>query len=396
MGKNILISGASIAGPALAFWLHKYGFNPTVVERAPAMRDGGYAVDLRGAAVTVAKRMGVLAELREAHTGVRGMSAVDASGRSLAEVRMDELVSSEGDIEIMRGTLGRILYERTSGAEYFFGDSITAVEQDGDGVHVTFEHHAPRRFDLVVGADGLHSNVRRLVFGPESSFRRYLGYHVSIFSTDNFLDLDRWVALYNVPGKLAGSYQARTDPGAKAILGFKSPELRFDHRDPQAQLALLDKAFAGERWIVPRLLEAAQQAPDFYFDSITQIHLGDWARGRVVLLGDAGYCPSPLSGQGSSLAMVGAYLLAGELFAAGGDHHVAFRRYQAEMRNYVALNQKMATDGAKTLIPKTRSGLWLRNQLFRLLPYLPKANTLSKDIRRAANAVDLREYAPAS
>ncbi|MCI2423260.1 FAD-dependent monooxygenase [Saccharopolyspora sp. K220] len=393
MGKNILISGASIAGPALAFWLREYGFNPTVVERAPAMRDGGYAIDLRGAAVTVAERMGVLAEIQEARTGMRGMSAVDAAGRSFADIRMDEFVNDAGDIEIMRGTLGRILYERTDGTEYLFGDSIRAIEQDSDGVHVSFERHAPRKFDLVVGADGLHSNVRQLVFGPESEFRRYLGYHVSIFSTDNFLGLDRWVALYNVPGKLAGSYQARTDPGAKAILGFKSPELRFDHRDPQAQLALLEKAFAGERWIVPRLLEAARQAPDFYFDSITQIHLDDWARGRVVLLGDAGYCPSPLSGQGSSLAMVGAYVLAGELLAAGGDHRTAFRRYAAKMWNYVALNQKMATDGARTLIPKTRGGLWLRNRLFRLMPYLPKAaNTLSKDIHRAANAVDLRDY----
>jgi 2-polyprenyl-6-methoxyphenol hydroxylase-like FAD-dependent oxidoreductase len=394
MGKNILISGASIAGPALAFWLREYGFHPTVVERAPALRDGGYAIDVRGAAVTVAERMGILGDLRAAHTDMRGMTVVDAAGRSLAEVRMDELVSREGDVEIMRGTLSRILHERTDGTEYLFGDSITAIEQDADGVRVTFEHHAPREFDLVVGADGLHSNVRQLAFGPESGFRRYLGHHISIFSTDNFLDLDRWTTIYNAPGRLAGLYQARTDRGAKAILGFKSPELRFDPRDPQGQIALLHKAFPDQRWIVPRLLEAAGQAPDFYFDSIAQIHLENWARGRVVLLGDAGYCPSPLSGQGSSLALVGAYLLAGELFAADGDHRTGFRRYEEGMRNFVTLNQKIATDGAKTLIPKTATGLWLRNQTFRLMRYLPKASGLSKGIERAANAVDIREYAP--
>lgn len=394
MGKNILISGASIAGPALAFWLREYGFNPTVVERAPALRDGGYAIDVRGAAVTVAERMGILGDLRAARTDMRGMTVVDAAGRPLTEIRMDELISTEGDIEIMRGTLSRILHERTDGTEYLFGDSITAIKQDADGVRVTFEQHAPREFDLVVGADGLHSNVRQLAFGPESGFRRYLGYHISIFSTDNLLDLDRWTTIHNAPGRLAGLYRARTDRGAKAILGFKSPELRFDPRDPQSQIALLHKAFSDQRWIVPRLLEAAGQAPDFYFDSIAQIHLENWARGRVVLLGDASYCPSPLSGQGSSLALVGAYLLAGELFAADGDHRTAFRRYEEGMRNYVTLNQKIATDGAKTLIPNTSTGIWLRNQTFRLMRYLPKINKVSKSIERAANAVDIREYAP--
>ncbi|WP_190821748.1 FAD-dependent monooxygenase [Saccharopolyspora pogona] len=396
MTKNILISGASIAGPALAFWLRKHGFNPTVVERAPAMRDGGYAVDVRGASVEVAERMGILAELQDARTGMRGMTVVGAAGRPVAEVRMDELFGGERDIEIMRGTLTRILHERTSGTEYLFGDSITAIDQGADGVRVTFENHAPREFDLVVGADGLHSNVRRLAFGPEPGFHHYLGYHVSIFSTDNFLDLDRWTTIRNTPGKVAGLYQARTDTGAKAILGFKSPELRFDPRDPQTQIALLDKAFADEGWIAPRLLDAARRAPDFYFDSIAQIHLDDWTRGRVVLVGDAGYCPSPLSGQGSSLALVGAYVLAGELLATDGDHRTAFRRYEAEMRNYVTLNQKIATDGAKTLIPKTATGLWLRNQAFRVMRYLPRASGLPKEIQHAANAISLREYAPGS
>ncbi|MEU5850857.1 FAD-dependent monooxygenase [Saccharopolyspora shandongensis] len=392
---DILISGAGIAGPALAFWLRKYGFNPTVVERAPAIRHGGYAIDVRGAAIEVAERMGILADLQAARTGNRGMTIADSARRPLVEVRMDELMGDDGDVELMRGTLSRILYERTDDTEYLLGDSITAIEQRADAVRVTFERHPPREFDLVVGADGMHSTVRQLAFGPEAGFRRYLGYHISIFSVDNFLGLDRWTEVYNTPGRLAGLYRARTDDGAKAILGFASPELRFDPRDPRTQIALLDKAFTGG-WEVPRLLEEARRAPDFYFDSISQICLDDWARGRVVLLGDAGYCPSPLSGQGSSLALVGAYVLAGELLAADGDHRIAFGRYEAEMRDFVTQNQNLATEGAKALIPKTASGLWLRNQMFRLMSHFPQLNGLSKGVQNAANAIDLRDYAPAS
>lgn len=388
MTKTVLISGASIAGPALAFWLRTYGFHPTVVERAPSIREGGYAIDVRGAAVEVADRMGILDELHRARTEMRGLSAVDAAGRTIADVDMSALGSAEGDIEVMRGTLTELIYERTAGAEYLFGDSITGINEQPSRVRVSFEHHPPREFDLVVGADGLHSNVRRLAFGPEEDFRRHLGFHLSIFSTPNFLDLDRWTVLRNAPGKLAGQYRARTDHGAKGILSFSSPPLEIP-REPSAQIALLDEAFAGTGWIVPELLDAARRAPDFYFDSASQIHMPHWSRGRVALLGDAGYCPSPLSGQGSSLAMVGAHVLAAELREADGDHHIAFARYEATMRDYVTRNQRIAPDGAKILVPKTRSGLRARNGLLRLVPHLPKAATFSKKVATAANAIEL-------
>ncbi|MDA3643376.1 FAD-dependent monooxygenase [Saccharopolyspora indica] len=388
-GGTVLISGASIAGPALAFWLREHGFHPTVVERAPEIRDGGYAIDVRGAAITVAERMGVLPQIREACTGMRGITVLGPRSRPLADVRTGELMNSPGDVEIMRGTLGRILHERTDGVEHLFSDSIAAIEQDADAVRVTFERAEPREFDLVIGADGLHSNVRDLVFGPESGFTRYLGYHISIFSTENFLDLDRWAVLHNTPGRLAGLYRSKADRGAKAILAFASPRLRFDHRDPGTQLALLDKAFRNERWIVPQLLEAARSAPDLYFDSITQIRMDSWTRGRVALVGDAGYGPSPLSGQGSSLALVGAYVLARELHAANGDHRAAFRGYEHRMRNFVTQNQQFVNDGGRMLIPKTSTGLWLRNQMFRLMHHLPTTAGLSKNLERAANAIDL-------
>ncbi|SFS37657.1 FAD-dependent monooxygenase [Saccharopolyspora flava] len=389
MAKTVLISGASIAGPALAFWLHKWGFRPTVVERAPGVRDGGYAIDVRGAAVEVADRMGILEEVRAAHTGMRGLSLISADGRSFADIDMSQLGSEDADVELMRGTLARLIHERTDGIEYLFGDSIVDLTERPGGVEVTFEHHPPREFDLVVGADGLHSNVRRLAFGPEGNFRRHLGYHVSIFSTENALGLDRWTALFNEPGRMAGSYRAKTDRGAKGILSFTSPELTFDPRDAAGQLALLDEAFSGMGGIVPQLLSAAREAPDFYFDSVSQIRLDRWSRERVVLLGDAGYCPSPLSGQGSSLALVGACVLAAELRDSEGNHSLAFDRYENRMRDFVRRNQKLAPDGAKILIPKTRTSLHLRNGLLRLAPHLPGAITFSKKTRTAANAIDL-------
>ncbi|MEB3366742.1 FAD-dependent monooxygenase [Saccharopolyspora mangrovi] len=389
MAKTVLISGASIAGPALAFWLNKWGFRPTVVERAPAIRDGGYAIDVRGAAIEVADRMGILDGVRAARTGMRGLSLIGADGRSFADVDMSQLGSAEGDVELMRGTLTRLIHERTDGTKYLFGDSITGLTERPGGVRVSFEHHPPREFDLVVGADGLHSHVRRLAFGPEDAFRRHLGYHVSIFSTENVLGLDRWTAMFNEPGRMAGQYRARTDRGAKGILAFTSPELTFDPHDVTGQFALLDEAFSGAGWIVPRLLAAARRAPDFYFDSVSQIHLDRWSRGRVVLLGDAGYCPSPLSGQGSSLALVGAYVLAAELRDCGGNHPLAFDRYETRMRDFVQRNQKLATDGAKILIPKTRSSLLLRNGLLRLAPHLPERAFFSKKVHAAANAIDL-------
>lgn len=389
MTKTVLISGASIAGLSLACWLSQYGFRPTVVERAPTIRDGGYAIDVRGAAVEVADRMGILDQIRAARTQMRGLSAVRADGRSFADVDMAELGSTDGDVELMRGTLTRLIHERTDGTECLFGDSITGITERPGGVAVSFERHPSREFDLVVGADGLHSNVRGLVFGPEDAFRRHLGYHVSIFSTDNLLGLDRWTTLFNAPGRLAGQYRARDDEGAKGILSFTSPQLDFDPHDAPGQIALLEESFAGVGWIVPRLLRAAREAPDLYFDSVSQIHLDRWSRGRVVLVGDAGYCPSPLSGQGSSLAMVGAHVLAAELRDSDGEHLRAFEGYEARMRDYVTRNQRLAPDGAKILVPKTRASLLLRNGLLRLAPHLPEGAFFSKKVRSAANAVQL-------
>jgi 2-polyprenyl-6-methoxyphenol hydroxylase-like FAD-dependent oxidoreductase len=398
--KNILISGASVAGPTLAYWLRRYGFNPTVVERAPAPRMGGQAIDLRGTAREVAERMGLMADIRQAHTGARGMASINSAGKRLSTMSPDLFGDSGGaiaEIEILRGDLVRILYAATrNDVEYIFDDSIPKIAQGDDGVTVGFECAAPRTFDLVVGADGLHSNVRRLVFGPESQFARDLGAYVSIFTTRTHLDLDGWELMYGIPakngGKTAALYPLRNTAEAIAMFFFASPPLPYDRHNIEQQKKIVAQAFAGEGWEIPRLLEAMWEAPDFYFDRISQVHMDRWSRGRVALLGDAGYCGSPMGGNGTSMALVGAYVLAGELAAASGDHLTAFARYENEMRDYVTRCQKFAQGSAGFLLPKSRTQFWLIHQATRMLPYMPWKGLIAADFQKTANAITLKDY----
>lgn len=392
---DVLISGAGVAGPALAYWLRRAGFSPTVVERAPAPRDGGQAVDIRGAAIDVAARTGILDEVRQARTQTRGMSYVNSAGKRLASMNAAFGVIDEADVEIVRGDLARILYEATrDDVEYIFEDSITGISEHADAVEVTFGRAPSRAFHLVAGTDGLHSNVRAAAFGPESRFIHHLGLYLAVFTLPNDLGLDRWQLVHAVPGKSVTVTSARDNTEARAIFFFASPRLDYDHRDVAQQQAILADAFAGEGWEVPRLLAGMREARDFYFDSTSQIQMDSWSAGRVVLIGDAGYCPSPLSGQGTSLALVGAYVLAAEL-ASAGDHRAAFARYQELMTDFVAQNQQIAVGNAKRFIPTTRRQIWLQNQTIRALPYMPWKNLVlnlaTKGVREAADAITLPE-----
>ena len=348
--QDILISGASIAGPALAYWLRSQGFNPTVVERAPAPRPGGQAVDLRGAGRTVVQRMGVLDRIRELSLDQRGLAVVNTRGRLGARMPAD-LFGGEGivsEIEILRGDLGQVLYEASRpGTEYLFDDTITGLDQDGTGVTVTFEKSAPRRFGLVIGADGLHSVVRSLAFGPEPGCVQPIGCYTAWFTAPAEIDLDGWFLMHRAPGGRVVSARPGREPGEiKAGFSFRSAPIAYDRRDIAGQQDLLAQRFAGVGWEAPRLLGAMRGAPDFFFDSMGQVHLDHWSAGRTALVGDAGYCPTPLTGLGTSLALVGAYVLAGELAAARGDHRIAFTRYEEVIRAYVAQSQKLPPGGA--------------------------------------------------
>src|SRR5271170_1965040 len=275
---DVLISGAGVAGPALAYWLRRLGFTPVVVERAPAPRDGGQAVDLRGAAIEVARRTGILEAARAARTGTRGMSYVSSAGKRLASLNGAFGVIDARDVEIVRGDLVSILYEATrNDVEYIFDDSISSLTDSADCVTVTFERSAPRTFHLVVGADGLHSRVRGLAFGPESRFIGHLGLYLSVFTIPNDLELDHWQLIYVTPGKSVTVTSARGNREARAIFFFASGPLDYDYRDRGQQQELLAAAFAGAGWEVPGLLTAMREART---STLTPSARSGWAAGR--------------------------------------------------------------------------------------------------------------------
>ncbi|MEU0272839.1 FAD-dependent monooxygenase [Streptomyces sp. NPDC006307] len=347
--KTVLISGGGIAGAALALLLRRRGFAPVVVERAPGVRAGGQAVDVRGVALEVMDRMGLLTEARRMRTRMRGMSMLDADGTEVE--RTTEYALSSGrldgdDIEILREDLVRLLHTHTQGVEYVFGDSIVSLEEHEAGVRVGFAHGPARDVDVVVGADGQHSAVRRLAFGPAKDYTHHLGSYLSVFSAENFLDLDNWQVWLRDGDAGFGIMPVRDNKELRIAFGFESAPLDGDHRDTEWLRRLVVDRLSALRWESDRLTKAALEAPDFYCDALAQIRMDRWSRGRTVLLGDAGYCASPFSGQGTSLALVGAYILADALAgqAAGEDHRTAFARYESAMRPFVAANQALATE----------------------------------------------------
>ncbi|MFF7401505.1 FAD-dependent monooxygenase [Streptomyces murinus] len=399
---RILVSGASVAGPVLAHWLTRYGFSVTVVERAPApRRTGGHAVDLFRPAMDISEKMGVLPYIEERATGTRRLT-VRQEGSSRRPVRADLSkifgAASERHVEIMRDELSEIYYDATrDDVEYLFGDSITAISPAGE---VRFEHAPPRRFDLVVGADGLHSNVRRLVFGAESGFSAFIGAYLGVLTLPNASDLDGELLMHVGVGRTVGMYGAQHLGEARALFLFRSErELDYHHRDVPRQKDLLRGAFAGMHAEVDRWLDELDRTPAFYFDSITQLRMDTWSRGRVTLVGDAGYCPGAAVGGSTSLAVLGAYVLAGELARTDGDHERAFPAYERAMAEQVRGSRAVALSAAKTLIPTSRLGVRGLAQGVRLISALPAGPSrallrLTTKSGRLYDSVRVEDYAP--
>ncbi|WP_236795574.1 FAD-dependent monooxygenase [Amycolatopsis sp. GM8] len=352
-GTRVLVAGASIAGPALAHWLRRRGAEVTVVERAPELRPGGQAVDARGVAREVIRRMGLDAAVRAACTETIGAHTVDVDGNVLETYRADD-DGGDGyisEIEILRGDLSQVLHDETrDGVEYVFGDRIAELTQDADGVDVVFAGGGRRRFDLVVGADGLHSALRAMVFGPRERFVRHLGHVLAFYSVPNEFGLDRWLIEYQESGSGRSALLRPIQDATRgmAMFSFRAADFDVDYRDVEAQKRLLRERMAGLGWLTPRILAHLDDTPDFYLDQVAQVVMDRWSSGRVGLLGDAAFSSSPLSGQGTGLALVGAYLLAGELAAAGWDPQAGFAAYEARMRSFVEANQEIGRLNARS------------------------------------------------
>lgn len=392
--KNILISGAGVAGLVLAYWLKRFGFNPTLIEKHSALRTGGYKIDIRGAALEVVKRMGIYPAIVENRTKILRAISVDREGHQVTEMSADlSGARLEGiDLEIMRSHLCLIMKEAIGEIECLFGDSIAQISESKDGVHVEFNKNKSRLFDLVIGADGLHSTVRKIAFGEEKQFSKEFGVFVSVFSIPNFLELDASEIEHFSYRRFLNLYKDRKDTQATVSLAFPSDKC-VHSRDEKVQKEYIRKAFADWGWEMPKIMAAMGETNDFYFDATAQIHMPSWSSGRVALVGDAAYSPTPMSGQGTSIAIIGAYVLAGELAEACGDYQKAFSSYEKLLRPFIIKNQKLAEMSARIM-----QGSFFSRMLYVLLSIMPMGvihyfkNLGLKRISEAANALTLKDY----
>lgn len=380
--KRVLISGASIAGPALGSWLQRYGFEVTIVEIAPAPRMGGYKIDLRGKAVDVAKRMGIYDEARKLSVVMLSGTFLDEKGTVIDEIAPEYMGMHIGDdIELWRGDLNRILYDATSATcEYKFGNSIKSIKESATEITVEFASGELRPFDIVVGADGIHSNVRKLAFGEESLFSHNLGdYFVAICTIKTDLKLDRHEIFYSKPDKLFNIYCTHAGQDAKALFVFRAPGLTYDYRNIKEQKDIVSRVYADAEWKIPEMLKAMNNSSDFYFDEVKQIRMEKPFKGRAIVLGDAAFSPCLASGQGTSMAFVGAYVLAGELKRAEGNYKTAFAEYEKEMKSFIQVNQNLGEIIIEHMIPKSKVEPWI-------------GASILEQFKLVSNSIQLKDY----
>ncbi|GAS98225.1 monooxygenase FAD-binding protein [Mycolicibacterium canariasense] len=394
---SALISGASIAGPALALWLTEAGWDVTVVERAERLRTSGYPIDIRGTATEIVHRMGLHDQVSARRYRHERMTVLSPRGRRLCTLDYGGLLadSASGDVELTRGALSEVLYRAGADrVDYVFGDTITALTHTDTGVDVTFAHREAQTFDVVIGADGIHSNVRGLTFGDESQFVRHLGPYAAIWDMPPDLFPPGSGFMYSHPGRTV-VVERHQDGPARAFLVFVHPNPgSVDRHDERAVVAALRDAYRGDRWRTDEIIATLPDSEDVYFDTVSQVRMPCWSSGRVALVGDAAYAPALLSGQGTSIAIAGAYILAGELVRQPSPQD-AFAAYEHRLRGYVERNQSLALRTDSTVISRTGAALLRRNIKLTLVPWLQRfgiAHLLQTQLRSAATDLALAPH----
>jgi 2-polyprenyl-6-methoxyphenol hydroxylase-like FAD-dependent oxidoreductase len=390
--KTVLISGAGIAGPTLAFWLKRAGFAPTIIEHTPVLRAGGYVIDFWGLGYDIAERMGLIPLLDRLGYHMQEVRIVDDNGKRIAGfgTRVFRELTG-GFVTLARSDLSLLLFEAIKDTiEVSFGDEIVDLREETDSVQVQFQHSRSRRFDLVVGADGLHSRVRTLVFGPEERFEKQLGYAAAAFEVHGYRPRDEDVyVIYGETGRMLGRFALRDDR-TLFLFVLTDPYPAKPMKNLPEQKAMLRQNYGESKWECPRVLGELERTEDLYFDRVSQIRMNRWSRGRIALVGDAAFCVSLMARQGSALAMTAAYVLAGELAKTGGRHDIAFDNYERILRGFIDSKQRGAARFAAAFAPRTRWGLFMRNHIIKAFA-IPGFARLSFD-RDIIDTIQLPSY----
>lgn len=382
--RKILVIGASIAGPTICYWLKKYGFNPTLIERSKQLRTGGHAIDIRGIALDIVKKMDIYDSIRAKRTSLLSTRYVDADGQTLSEEHGEKALFRDGDdVEIVRGELVNILLQSIPDVPCHFRKEIISLTQNDQFVEVTFKDGQIERYDLVMAADGLHSSTRRMTFSDEDCQFFNLGSYISIFSVPNYLHLNRIHVSFAKDQKFIAMNSDKDPDRAFATFAFRSKKVLSDIANEKRQKKCLRDWFYDLGWESNKILDLMNDSDDFYFDVMAQIKMDSWTKCRVALLGDAGYCASPLSGQGTNLAIVGAYILAGELKSAEGDYSMAFKRYNELMRPFVDANQDLGVWVGESFLAEGEVSKEIIEQ---------RSSVIMEKIKMAANAISLPDY----
>lgn len=382
--NKILVIGAGIAGPTVCYWLRRFGFSPTLIEKFANIRKGGHPVDVRGVAIDLVKRMGIYEKICTLRTQVELGWYVDAEGNILHEEKGDKFAFRQAeDVEISRGDLVEILIDAIEGVPCHFNQLIDSIKQRDGDVEVRFKDGRTDHYDLVIGADGLHSATRRMVFNKDEYKLINLGAYFSVFSIPNYLNLNHTEVQFEANQKLISVTSDKNPKMAEAAFCFRTQNVLNNIRDKNEQQQFLRDTFQDFGWEASKVLELMSESDDFYFDSFTQVEMKSWTNGRVALLGDAGYCASPFSGQGTNLALTGAYVLAGELKQADGNYNQAFKRYNELLHPFVEANQKLGVLVNESFLVRDEVSKEVAEE---------RSNNIMEEVKIASNMISLLDY----